>query len=50
LLAAAVLLTVGVRLLARVVHGVDVPALGRLAPFMPFAVRLHLAVSMVGLL
>jgi len=50
LLAAAVLLTVGVRLLARVVPGVDVPALGRLAPFMPFAVRLHLAVSMVGLL
>src|SRR5215208_5768235 len=31
-------------------HGVDVPALGRLAPFMPFAIRLHLAVSMVGLL
>ena len=26
------------------------PALGRLAPFMPFAIRLHLAVSMVGLL
>jgi hypothetical protein len=49
-LAAAVLATVAVRLLARVFPGVDVPALGRLAPFMPFAIRLHLAVSMVGLL
>jgi hypothetical protein len=49
-LGAAVLATVLVRLLARVYPGVDVPALGRLAPFMPFAIRLHLAVSMVGLL
>jgi hypothetical protein len=50
LLAAAVLATVLVRVVARFWPGVDVPALGRLAPFMPFAIRLHLAVSMVGLL
>jgi hypothetical protein len=49
-LAAALLLTIAVRLLARIVPGVDVPALGRLAPFMPFAIRLHLAVSTLGLL
>ncbi len=30
--------------------GFDVPFLGRMAPFMPFAIRLHLAVSLVGLL
>jgi uncharacterized membrane protein YphA (DoxX/SURF4 family) len=47
---AAEKLTLAVRVLARVFPGIDVPALGRLAPFMPFAVRLHLAVSMVGLL
>jgi hypothetical protein len=50
LLAGAALVTLLVRLLARFAPGVDVPALGRLAPFMPFAIRLHLAVSMVGLL
>jgi hypothetical protein len=50
LLAAAVLATVVVRIAARLRPGVDVPALGRLAPFMPFAIRLHLAVSMLGLL
>ena len=50
LLAAAVLATVVVRIVARFWPGVDVPILGRLAPFMPFAIRLHLAVSMVGLL
>ena len=50
LLAAAVLATVAVRVLARAFPGVDVPAVGRLAPFMPFAIRLHLAVSLVGLL
>ena len=49
LLAAAVLVTVAVRLLARVRPGVDVPVLARMAPFMPFAVRLHLAVSLIGL-
>lgn len=50
LLAAAVGLTVLVRLLARRRPGVDVPALARLAPYMPFAIRIHLAVSLLGLL
>jgi len=50
LLAVAVVATVAVRLVARLWPGADVPALARLAPFMPFAVRLHLAVSLVGLL
>src|SRR3712207_2124107 len=50
LLVAAAVAAVAVRLLARVFPGVDVPVLGRLAPYMPFAVRLHLAVSLVGLL
>jgi hypothetical protein len=50
ILAAAVVLTIVVRLIARFFPGLDVPAVGRLAPFMPFAIRLHLAVSMVGLL
>jgi hypothetical protein len=49
-LVAALLLTIAVRLVARIFPGVDVPALGRLAPFMPFAIRLHLAVSTLGLL
>jgi hypothetical protein len=50
LLAAAVLVTVVVRLVAARRPGVDVPFLGRMAPWMPFAVRLHLAVSLIGLL
>ena len=50
LLAAAILITVGVRLLARLFPGVDVPFIGRMAPYMPFAVRIHLAVSLIGLL
>ncbi len=50
LLAGAVVLTLVVRLLARLRDGVDVPVLARLAPYMPFAIRLHLAVSLVGLL
>ena len=50
LLLAAVVLTVLVRVLARAVPGVDVPFLARLVPWMPFAVRMHLAVSLVGLL
>jgi len=50
LLGAALALTVAVRLLARRSPGVDVGFLGRLAPWMPFAVRLHLAVSLIGLL
>ena len=50
LLLAAVALTVGVRLVARVFPGVDVPFLARLVPWMPFAIRMHLAVSLIGLL
>ena len=50
LLAAAVAATVAVRVIARFFPGVDVRWLGRCAPFMPFAVRIHLAVSLVGLL
>ena len=50
LLAVAVIATVFVRLVGRVWPGADVPVLGRLVPFMPFATRLHLAVSLVGLL
>jgi hypothetical protein len=49
LLALAVVVTAGVRALARVRDGVDVPLLARLAPWMPFAVRIHLAVALVGL-
>jgi hypothetical protein len=42
--------TLAVRFAARFRPGVDVPFLGRLAPWMPFAIRLHLAVSLVTLL
>ena len=44
------LVTLAVRVLARVCDGVDVPFLARMAPWMPFAVRMHLAVSLIGLL
>ena len=50
LLGGAVLVTLAVRVLARFRDGVDVPFLARMAPWMPFAVRLHLAVSLIGLL
>jgi hypothetical protein len=50
LLTAALALTLLVRLIARRFPGVDVPFLARLAPWMPFAVRIHLGVSLVGLL
>ena len=50
LLLAAVGVTVAVRLLSGFRDGVDVPFLARMAPFMPFAMRIHLAVSLVGLL
>ena len=49
LLAAAVLVTLAVRVAARRWPGLDVPLLARMAPFMPFALRLHLAVSLIGL-
>jgi len=50
LLAVALLVTVGVRLFARVRSGVDVPFLGALVPYVPFVVRMHLAVALIGLL
>jgi hypothetical protein len=50
LLGGAIAITLLVRLAARFWPGVDVPFLERLVPWMPFAVRLHLAVSMIGLL
>jgi hypothetical protein len=50
LLGAALLVTLLVRALAHVRDGIDIPFLGRLAPWMPFAVRMHLAVSLIGLL
>ncbi len=50
LLGCAVLATVLVRVIARFWPGVDVPFLAALSPFMPFAIRLHLTVSLVGLL
>src|SRR5215208_8362561 len=50
LLGGAVLVTLRVRALAHVRDGIDVPFLGRMAPWMPFAVRMHLAVSLIGLL
>src|SRR5215213_11848312 len=50
LLGAAVAITVAVRLIAQRFPGVDIGWLGRCAPFMPFAVRIHLAVSLIGLL
>jgi hypothetical protein len=50
LLAGVVAVTLAVRLLSRWWPGLDVPAIGRLAPYMPFAVRIHLAVSLLGLL
>jgi len=49
-LTAALAVTLLVRLLARFLPGIDVPFLARLAPWMPFAVRMHLGVSLVGLL
>ncbi len=50
LLAGAVLATALVRLAARARPGIDVPFLGAMAAYLPFAVRIHLAVSLIGLL
>ena len=50
LLGAALLVTVAVRLIARRFPGLDLPFVGRMAPWMPFAVRMHLAVSLISLL
>ncbi len=50
LLGAAVAVTLLVRLINSRWDGVDVGWLGAMAPYMPFAIRLHLAVSLIGLL
>ena len=50
LLAAAVAVALAVRVAGRFWNGVDVPVLARMAPWMPFALRIHLAVSLIGLL
>ncbi|MBA2476634.1 MAG: hypothetical protein H0V40_11855 [Actinobacteria bacterium] len=49
-LAGALALVALVRALAHVRDGVDVPRLARLAPWLPFAIRLHVGVSLIGLL
>lgn len=49
-LGAVLAVVVAVRALAHVRDGVDVPQLARLAPWMPFALRLHVTVSLIGLL
>ena len=50
LLGAALAITVAVRVVARFRPGVTLSLPARLVPWMPFAVRIHLAVSLVGLL
>ena len=50
LLGVAVLVTLLVRLINRYWDGIDVGWLAAMAPYMPFAIRIHLAVSLVGLL
>jgi hypothetical protein len=50
LLAGAVVLTLLVRLVNSYRDGVDVGWLAAMAPYMPFALRIHLAVSLIGLL
>ncbi len=50
LLGAAVALALAGRVVGRIRQGVDVPFLARLVPWLPFAVRMHLAGSLVGLL
>ena len=50
LLATAVIATAVVRIASYFWNGIDVPLLARLVPWMPFAVRMHLGVSLIGLL
>jgi hypothetical protein len=50
LLGAALLITVVVRVASARWNGVDVPLLARMTPYMPFAVRLHLAMCLLALL
>src|SRR5687768_5888189 len=49
LLAGALLLMTVVRVASRWWNGADIPALARMAPYMPFAVRIHLAMCLVAL-
>ena len=50
LLGGGVLLTVLLRVVSTRWNGVDVPALARMTPYMPFAIRIHLAACLLGLL
>lgn len=50
LLAGALGVALLVRGLSFVRSGIDVPALARLGPWMPFAVRMHLGIALAGLL
>ena len=50
LLASALLIALGVRLAARFRGGLDIAWLARMAPFMPFVARIHVAVSLLSLL
>ena len=50
LLGAALLITVLVRLGSTQWNGFDVPFLARMTPYMPFAVRIHLAMCLLALL
>jgi hypothetical protein len=50
LLSAALLVTLAVRVVNHFWDGVNVGWLAAIAPYVPFAIRLHLAVSLVGLL
>ena len=45
LLGLAVAVTLLVRVVAARFPGVDVPFIGRMAPYVPFAIRIHLAVG-----
>ena len=47
LLATAVLITLLVRLISTRWNGIDIPQLAAMAPYMPFAVRLHLATDVL---
>ena len=50
LLASALLVALGVRLASRFRDGIEIPWLARMAPFMPFVARIHVAVSLLSLL
>src|SRR5688500_15227543 len=50
LLAVALLVTLVIRFANTYWDGRDVRWLAAMAPFMPFAIRMHLAVSLIGLL